>query len=162
MIIMKSSFIGLLTLLFAVFSCLPAFSENEANAVFVEQKDGSLSTFLFSDKPVITFTSDQFQVNAGEALSLSFGDVKKVYFSYAAPTKIGSDKIKESIRITDGQTVEILGQPNVKVSVFSINGMKMPVSVSRRSDGASFSINDLPLGVYIIKTDLQSFKIMKR
>lgn len=162
MIIMKSSFIGLLTLLLAVFSCLPAFSENEANAVFVEQKDGSLSTFLFSDKPVITFTSDQFQVNAGEALSLSFDDVKKVYFSYTGPTKIESDKIKESIRITDGQTVEISGLPNVKVSVFSINGMKMPVSVSRRSDGAYFSISDLPVGVYIIKTDHQSFKIIKR
>jgi hypothetical protein len=69
-----------LTILLAMYSLLPVTASNEGDAVVVETRDGSLSIFVFTDKPVISFDGKNLTINTKTATLFDFGVVKKVYF----------------------------------------------------------------------------------
>ena len=63
-----------------MYSLLPVMASNEGDAVVVETRDGSLSIFVFTDKPVISFDGKNLTINTKTATLFDFGVVKKVYF----------------------------------------------------------------------------------
>lgn len=159
---MRNTATALLLLFLSVFSFTPTFAEDEKNCVAVEKADGEVSYFLFTDKPVISFATGKFKITTTDSLVISFDEVRKVCFTAYQSSSVNAVKVKETVRFVDGQTIEITGPQNVGVAVYSIGGMKMPAAVTRHNGGATVSIAGLAPGVYIIRTNHQSFKIQKR
>ncbi len=139
----------------------PLHAAEESNAVVVQKTDSSVVAFEFSRNPKITFAGDVLTITADSATFFVFSDIAKIYFSNIAPTSVKN--VKASVRISfDGSTVTITGVDDGRVAVYSIGGMRQPVSPHVGDGNVSFSVSSLLPGVYIIKTSIQTFKISKR
>lgn len=144
-------------LLFSVFSFSFAQAGNEGHAIIVEQNDGTLREFNFSDKPVVLFDNGSLTIKTSSLSVFDFSKVSQVFFSAVPSTDIKLPK--ETFHFTDnGDFIS----SDSHVSVYTLNGMKVPLEVRSVGDGSSFSFSSLPSGIYIIRLNNKSFKIRKK
>lgn len=149
-------------ILLSVFVFQQTQAQTSSDSIIVQKTDSSIVCFLFSEAPTMKFAGDSLRIFGNDTLSVLFSDVRKIYFSTEkVPTSIPEVKSVETIKISGG-SVYVYGENVANVAVFSINGTQMPLDVAYHQDGASFSFSQLPKGIYIIRTNKQTFKIVKR
>lgn len=154
-----------LTILLAMYSLLPVMASNEGDAVVVETRDGSLSIFVFTDKPVISFDGKNLTINTKTATLFDFGVVKKVYFEDQVVTDIANplQTGKPTFRFIDRETIVISGVDGAShVSLYTLDGKNIPADARIVNDEVTLSLTGLHTGVYIIKTNSHSFKFNKK
>lgn len=127
----KSLFLGISLLLSAT-----ALAQDFPTVAF-EENSGEI-TYLKSDNLNINFTSDALVVtHADGETSFPLADLNKFYFSDVAAC-VSTSLIDE----------------NAEVCVFSISGENLGTFSS-----PSAAINNLPIGVYVFKSDSKTFKV---
>ena len=120
--------------------------------VVVERTDGNQTTFAFADRPVVTFKTEQLTeymviTTSKEEVSYPMSSVKRFVFEGTA-TGISDLVIESKDAFTQG------------VEIYDMSG-----KLVRRSDGTgtvSVSTENLPAGVYVIKSGSETFKILKK
>ena len=154
-----------LTILLAMYSLLPVMASNEGDAVVVETRDGSLSIFVFTDKPVISFDGKNLTINTKTATLFDFGVVKKVYFEDQVAADVDNllQEAKPTFHFVDRETIVISGVDVAShVSLYTLDGKNIPVDARIVNDEVTLSLSGLHSGVYIIKTNSHSFKFNKK
>lgn len=159
---MSKYFSTILLLAVALLTSLSASADTDTNAMLVLGKDGNVTAFEFAAKLVVTFQGDQLTVTTSSVSLFDFEDVRKIYFGNHVPSAIKTPTASRPSFFFNGDIVTISGLSDGKVSVFSLSGIKMPVNASSSNGTVSFSIASLPSGIYIIRTNAQTFKINKR
>lgn len=135
------------------------------NTLTIYQKDGQQFSFGFDEKPVITYsdtllvlktTNTVVQYPLLSLLKLSFSDVE------TSVVTVQNQTITPQLQL-EYFFLSITGaKPGIIISVISADG-KVLHTYKTDSDGyVSFSIADLPEGVYIIKSESLTCKILKR
>lgn len=144
------------------------FAGEEGNGFYVKLKDGAETFFEFAQKPVVTFSSGTLFVKTSAdeiagAVDCSFvlDNVLSIKLVSQTSTNIGASAVSPKFYF-DGQTVTVTGADVRDASVYSLNGVRQPVSLSSTPGGVSFSVTGLPSGIYIVKAAARTFKIIKR
>jgi hypothetical protein len=136
-----------------------------SNVVSVIRKStGEISSFELEDSGKLYFSDDDLMIQISETSSpksISLSDIAKVTFKEGT----GVDDI-----LSDGQSV----YPNptsdyvyisyvkegAEVNVYAWNGMLLKTDAYSQQDGVS--LVEMPVGMYVIRVDGRTFKVVKK
>lgn len=152
----------LLSLLGIVLLTVPIFSQK---TLTIHQKDGKQFSFGFDEKPVITYTDTDLLLKITKTeVQYPLASLLKFTFidSETSVDPIEENKAEARLQL-DNYVVSITGaKPQVPVSVIGSDG-KTVNSYKTDSDGnVTFSIADLPQGLYVINLENLICKILKK
>lgn len=161
-----------LSLLFFLSLCVNILASNEPSQLVVKLKDNTEKVFILANKPVITFDTEKFYINSSD-FSTELSNVQEFYFKTETtnpPTGIeavkkdkGADASPFTFRYVDGHTVYIDGlYLTARITVYSLSGAQINARIERGNERAVVDLGNQPAGVYVIRANKQSFKIIKR
>ena len=136
---------------------------SSAQRLVIWQKDGSKVNFDLNERPKTTFTAEDLIITtATAAISYPLAIIQRYTYEGGA---LSVQNVKaDGIRILHkGDNVIVKGLTNGKsITVYSIDGKQLKTKRSDGSDCFTLSLANLPLGVYMIKADEITYKILKR
>ena len=151
-----------LSLLGAVFLTAPVFGQNYLT---IQQKDGQEFSFGFEDKPVITYTDNDLVLKTTKTeLQYPLTSLAKFTFTDTA-TEVDAvrDDIKNPTFAIDDYEISITGaKAGINVSLIATDGKTIGTYKTDQDGSVTFSIADLPQGLYIINTENLTFKVLKK
>ena len=151
-----------LSLLGTILLAVPVFSQN---TITINQKDGQQFSFGFADKPVITYTENDLVLKTTKTeVQYPLSSLSKITFT---ETETGVDAILDDIQspvlTLDDYVINITGaKAGVSVSVIGSDGKAIGTYKTDQDGGVTFSIADLPQGIYIINSENLTFKVLKK
>ena len=154
---MKRLFIILFTMVLSV----PSFSQN---TLTIHQKDGQQFSFGFEDKPVITYTDNDLVLKTTKTeVQYPLSSLAKFTFTDLEDAVISIKDDKAAQMVLDNYVVSITGaKSGVTVSVIGSDGKTLNSYKTDTDGSVTFSIAELPEGVYIIKSENLTCKILKK
>ena len=148
--------------LFCVFLTLPLLSQN---TLTVHQKNGQKFGFGFEEKPIVSFTDNFLIIKSTKAeVQYELVKVAKVTFDDVNDAVIGikADDTKTSIAL-DEYYVSILGsKADITVLLLTSDGKQLQSYKTNTDGSVTFSIAELPEGIYIITSESRTVKILKK
>ena len=152
----------LVSLLGAVLIAMPLIGQN---TLTIQQKDGQKFNYGFADKPVITYTDSTLVLKSAKTdLSFPLSALAKLTFSDIETSVAPIKESKSDSRLTlENYEVCISGAvPGTEVSVIGADGKKLAMYKADAGGCVSFSIAQLPEGIYVIKSESLTCKILKK
>lgn len=132
------------------------------NVLQIWQADGQVLSINLSEQPVTTFSDGKLVVTTSTAtISLPMENVKK--YTYLLATN-GIDDIKtEQVTISqNGESITFCGlKSGTEISVYNASGVQMK-QVKATHETETVTVSDLQVGVYAVKANGVTYKIMKR
>lgn len=126
----------------------------EGSALLVTLSDGSTAGYLLSEKPTVTFGESTLLIKSSEASTeYNRSDVKR--FTFVDADVLGIDPLSKGSTVFEykNNTVRMEGAP---IIIYRVNGELIKKGIG------TVSIEDQPSGVYIIKMNSQSIKVVKK
>ena len=151
----------LFILLFTVLLSVPSFSQN---TLTIHHKDGQQFSFGFDDKPVITYTdTDMVLKTTKTEVQYPLSSLAKFTFTDLEDAVISIKDDKAAQMELDNYVVSITGaKSGITVSVIGSDGKTLNSYKTDTDGSVTFSIAELPEGVYIIKSENLTCKILKK
>ena len=139
------------------------YAQTVSPCVVVQQKDGTSTEYLLTEEPRISYKSDVVTLTwSAGALELAPTDIERVYLSTTETgdqtTKITSVEKSRIALTADGISLSGL-QPGSSVAVYSTNGQC--IASEHVADNGQIDMS-LPAGILVIKTQKQTFKIIRK
>ena len=157
----KRMIIVLLTLLFATTSMLHA----QKPQLVVWQKNGQKVYYELAEQPVTTFENGLLVIKTSMA-TVEYQLENMLRYTYEGVKSTGIEAMEETGGVKVKQTENELTISQLKketeVRLFDANGRLLKATMSDGYNPVIISLSTLPSGLYIIKTDSQTIKIMKR
>ena len=135
-----------------------------ANPTFVtiEFKDLSKKSFVLAESPVFQYRNDSLVVNGSASTGYQFEKVAKFYFEgelSSIPT-IAANEVR--VTYLDNQHIQVEGlAANSQVGLFSVLGQVIEQKSAKGGEAVLFTL-PAAKGVYILKVNEQSIKIIKK
>ncbi len=152
----------LFVLLCATLFVAPLFSQN---TLTVHQKDGQQFSFGFESKPVVTFTDTELIVKSkGIELRYELARFSKFTFDEKEIDDAVIPIVENKTSITlDEYTVSISGaKADIIVRLMASDGRTIEQHKTDADGSVTFSISELPEGLYIIASESLTCKIIKK
>lgn len=134
------------------------------NTLVVLTKDGVQTTYLLSEKPEVRFIGRDLRVVSTKAdVTYKISDILR--FTYIKRNASGIDNVIDDpaeVEWQDGTLVISKLKANATVVIYSPDGKMVRRLQARHTGTYRLSLSELPKGVYIVKADNVSYKIMKR
>ena len=152
----------ILFILSIIFS-LPTFADHH---LVIEMNDTKKHSYSLEDNPVISFDNDILIIKTDKIeLSYTISDIVKYYFIKEDDTSIssvngGANNIHFNYTNTDFLLIEGIANKD-KVEVYEINGKNCLVDIVRNDNNVRVVLNTLPKGIYLIKVNNHSFKLIR-
>lgn len=138
---------------------------NAQNTLTIHQKDGKQISFGFDEKPVVSFTDNYLVVKSGGAeVQYALSTLSKMTFDdkEAGVDGIGDDAGKASVSL-DEYVLAINGaKADIPVRLVASDGKEIQSYKTDKEGAVTFSIADLPEGIYIISSESLTVKILKK
>lgn len=135
--------------------------------LIVTTKDKTTHRFVLADNPKAFFDGTDFRIVSAKAdVSIPIESVQN--FIYEKSSSTGIDDISIDFDPTevdyrsDGTLVISQLKAGAQVSVYSFDGKMVRRLIADRTGTYRLSLSTLPQGVYIVKADKITYKIMKR
>lgn len=149
-------------MLCATLFAAPMFSQN---TLTVHQKDGQQFSFGFEGKPVVTFTETELVVKSND-LELRYELARFSKFTFddkdILENVVPIITSKASITL-DEYTVSISGaKADIVVSLIASDGRALEQYKTDAGGSVTFSISELPEGLYVIASESLTCKIIKK
>jgi len=121
-----------------------SFAQNTLN---IHQRGGGVVSYGFDEKPVVTYVGSNLHVESTTAsIDYPVDNVEKLTFE-------SRESSIEEVRVEDEEVSYTL--------IYTLNGQLIK-RIDSKDGQATFNMQDLPAGNYIIKTNKTSFKINKK
>ena len=134
-----------------------------AQHIAVEKQAGELFAMELSELKQITFngTTVNIEDNTGTIYSASMGDIKRIYFDDMSSIADINTQGGDLVEYLSHDDIAINSEAGSMVAVYSLTGAQL---LTRRIDtqGEAISIAGLPQGIYIVKANGRTTKIIKR
>lgn len=162
---------------------LTAFAAG-GHKLFVLLENGKQDEYLLKEKPVVTFEGEFITISNSFMKvdsTYKYKDVKKFYFDVVQDEIIDTTQVNPPIidaveELTedkksevglefayDGRYAQIKGEEaKGKVAVFSVDGKRMQPKTVVTPTSVTISMYELPTGIYIIRTEKRSIKIVRK
>ena len=139
---------------------VPAFAET--THVTVDLTDGTKFSYLLAESPKITYSADSFIVSGPARAAFGLSTVDSYHFTDGTVSNVnvlGSNEIR--ITYSDNNHVKAEGlKPNSSVVLYSVAGSAIQ-KVSASAEGVAELGLPQAKGIYILKTDSQTVKLVK-
>lgn len=120
---------------------LIAVATATAESLKIVCRDGTVTTFQFSELPVIKSVGRDLLITSSlHQIQLPMIDIERFVIDHST---------------TSIQSLEIESSSTSVISIYSTNGQLL-----RTNNNGSFSTNDLPQGIYIVRQGNHSYKIV--
>jgi hypothetical protein len=147
----------------AIIFSLPLYADYH---LVIEMNNSKEHSYSLLDKPVISFENNKMVIKTTEIeISYNIADIVKYYFSDVDDTGINDinedvNKIHFTYTNPDFLLIEgIAGKDEVRV--YDTSGRECVVNSERNDNCIKVEFNGLPKGIYIIKVNNHSFKIIR-
>ena len=131
--------------------------------------DGSRTAYTLARHPVVTYTNGELLLTTTQQqVAYAAGDVRKFTFSAGdiscdAPTSVASPLEQDWQFSLQQGNVHFSGSPaGSPISIYAIDGKLLHTTTTDEAGNATIDIASYPAGVYIIKTETITHKIIKR
>lgn len=142
--------------------CLLTAKAEEYETLSVHLKNGTSTQFLLNEEPKVTFGETTVNVESS-TLTMEFDKTKVLKFTYGTGASVEGIKTDGTPFIQQGDKLLFKNLiDGCKVTIYNINGAMVQSPVTATDNQFEISIYDLSAGVYIVKADTQSYKIIKR
>lgn len=150
-------------LIVAVLMALLPLCSSAQNCLSIHQKDGEKFSYLFRDKPVITYTESELVLTTTKVqVSFPIRKVTKFTFEDVDAAVKPIEKAEATYNLSEEGVIITGAVPGSPVSVYSLDG-KIITTFQIDTDGnLCFSIDEFPQGIYIVKSESVSFKLLKK
>ena len=133
------------------------------NTLMVKLKNGAETTFFLKDKPNVTFEGTDLKVVSNkETVTFALSDVLR--FTYVKKDASGIDEtVVDPTEVSYDGGVLVISQlkQGVSVDIYSLDGKLVRQLKAYRSGTYRLSLSELPTGLYLVKADNITYKIMK-
>lgn len=154
----------LCSLLLLMLISAQSYAAQQQVALIVELIDGTTQEYVIGVDPRVTFEGDNVVIKSQLAeTELPKQQVERFYFNLPedTPTAISDNKVVHDVSFGyDGHTVHVTGAGH-SVQVYDLNGRLMH-NVACSDGTATIDMSGLNSGVYIVKTQSQTIKILKK
>ena len=145
-----------------IISLLAIAGTATAQHMVVETAGGN-EVFTIDNLKQITFngTTVNIEQNNGAKSSASMGDIKRIYFDDMSSIADINAQGGDLVEYLSHDDIAINSEAGSMVTVYSLTGAQL---LTRRIDtqGEAISIAGLPQGIYIVKANERTTKIIKR
>lgn len=133
-------------------------------ALVVKRTNGKTETFLLSSEPVLTFNSENCVFSTTNVtVTIPRTNIEEFHFvdnsTDIENQKAGSDVF---VRFSGNNAVVISGLKNDRITVLDLSGKVVNADVSNNGEETTVSLNNLSRGIYIIKYDNSSIKVVRK
>ena len=161
---MKQKLYFLLLLLAAT---LTAHAADAQWCLVVESAGGETIAIGASQKPVIKTVADGYELRYGEQVTaFTWSELKKVTVRETEPTTTVVEEVKAvaepSFRLAPGEIAISGAEPGSLAQVYALGGRQVLSARVGQDGSVSLSTTGLKAGIYIVKTNKSSFKIVKK
>ena len=152
----------ILSILAILFS-LPLYADYH---LVIEMNDTKKHSYSLEDNPVISFDSNRLIIKTDKIeLSYQISDIVKYYFVEEDDTSISSingdvNNIHFNYTNTNFLLIEGIASED-NVNVYEINGRTCHVDIVRNSNSITIELKTLPKGIYLVKVNNHSFKLIR-
>ena len=120
-----------------------------------------------SQKPVIKTVADGYELRYGEQVTaFTWSELKKVTVRETEPTTTAVEEVKAvaepSFRLAPGEIAISGAEPGSLAQVYALGGRQVLSARVGQDGSVSLSTTGLKAGIYIVKTNKSSFKIVKK
>ena len=130
----------------------------------VETKDHTETTYMLSNRPQVIFMGNSLRVVSGNFdTTYEMADILR--FTYRTMKVSGINEVRQADTTVDYENGElIIGQlpQGADVGVYALDGKLVRQLKARRSGTYRLQLGELPRGVYLVKANRVTYKIMKR
>lgn len=151
----------ILSILAILFS-LPMYADHH---LVIETNNSKKHSYSLEDNPVISFNNDILVIKTDKIeLSYQISDIAKYYFTKedTGISSINGDANNIHINYTNNDFILIEGIANEdNVNIYEINGRTCHVDIVRNSNSITIELKNLPKGIYLVKVNNHSFKLIR-
>ena len=134
------------------------------NTLVVKLKNGAETTFFLKDKPNVTFEGTDLKVVSNkETVTFALSDVLRL--TYVKKDASGIDEtVVDPTEVSYDGSVLVISQlkQGASVDIYSLDGKLVRQLKAYRSGTYRLSLSELPTGLYLVKADNITYKIMKQ
>lgn len=153
----------LLTMLLLL-SSLMATADEPISRLVVWAKNGTKTYFDLAENPKTTFEDNDLVITC-ESMTISYPLDQVLRYTYeSVSADIDNISLKKIVRISqrnDTLIMENLKQGTI-VSLHTVDGKLVKAHTTGNSRSVAISLSDCPSGVYIVKANDVTYKMMKR
>ena len=153
----------LIVSLFFCFSLL-AKAEDKLTHIVVWAKDGTSVAYALDEEPMITFSETDMIIKS-KSIEVNFvlENMDRITYGDSDASGIRSIKSDEPIYRWDGEALIFPSLVcNSTVSLYSLNGRMVFTENIKESGEYSFSLSNLNAGVYVVKVNNITYKLIKK
>ncbi len=146
------------TLLLLITASLPIMAQQ----IFVD-KSADIETIEFSKLDKITFSGTTVKISQtdGTATEASMGEISRIYFSNYSNIENTVADTDDIITYVSSDDIAVNCNAGDIIAIYNIIGKQL-ICVRQKSDNGIISIAHLPKGIYVIRTNDQTAKFVKR
>ena len=137
---------------------------DQVQTLIVQLKNGSQTAFFLKDKPQVKFEGTNLKVTStvGDT-SFALSDVLRFTYAKKDPTGI-SETVTDPTGVNFQGDVLVISQlkANGDVSVYALDGKLLRQLKASHAGTYRLNLSELPAGLYLVKTDNVTYKIVKR
>jgi len=156
---MKRKFYAMLLLLAMA---VTAHAAEKQWCLVVESAGGETIAIALGQKPVIATQTEGYKLTYGEnTAEFAWSGLKKLTLQETEPTAI-KDVETPSFKLAPGEIAINSAEAGSQAKVFNAAGRQVLTAPVADDGTVTLSTANLPAGVYIIKTNKSTFKIVKK
>lgn len=146
-----------LILLLALFSS----SVTKAQTLVLHHADGTTTDVQLYTQPQVKFQNDKVLITS-TVLNMEYPKSDILRFTYKGSfTGISSPTAKANYTEQDGQLVFNGVKSQDKIAVYTVSGIRVPVTIQRSGDTAVLPLSAIPSGVYLLNVNGKTSKFTK-
>lgn len=156
---MKQKFYAMLLLLAMA---VTAHAAEKQWCLVVESAGGETIAIALGQKPVIATQAEGYKLTYGESTAeFAWSELKKLTLQETEPTAI-KDVKTPSFKLAPGEIAINSAEAGSLAKVFNAAGRQVLTAPVADDGTVTLSTANLPAGVYIVKTNKSTFKIVKK
>ncbi len=137
---------------------------DQVQTLIVQLKNGSQTAFFLKDKPQVKFEGTNLKVTStvGDT-SFALSDVLRFTYAKKDPTGI-SETVTDPTGVNFQGDVLVISQlkANGDVRVYALDGKLLRQLKASHAGTYRLNLSELPAGLYLVKADNVTYKIVKR
>lgn len=140
---------------------VPSFADDPVMLI-IHLSDGTVQSIKLYTRPQVTFEGDRV-VFTSPVATFSYDAQQVLRFTYSGnATSIRNPKSEASFRKEGEQVIFDASVKASDVQLFTEDGKQLATSLSIANGRSSLSLKTLPAGVYLLKVNGRTSKIMKQ
>lgn len=135
--------------------------KTQAQTLVLHHADGTTTDVQLYTQPQVKFQDDKVLI-ISTVLDMEYPKADVLRFTYkGSSTGISIPTSKASVLQDNGQLVFHGIKPNEKIGVYTANGIRVPVRLTRSGSTATLPLSAIPSGVYLLNVNGKTSKFTR-